>query len=184
MSSTTTITTTPAINKIQVDTSESDEFLNAKSGSAKISPLHRIPKFDDVYEKRQWAKEHMAAAFRVCARLGWADGASGHISMRDPVNPEHFWINPYAMHFAMIKASDLILIDHEGNALTETTRKVNTAGFIIHGSIHKARPDINAAVHMHSPAGRAWSSFGKPIEMLNQGMSGSVSVYCRPLISS
>lgn len=75
------------------------------------------------------------------------------------------------MHFALIKASDLVLVNEFGEPQMSTKHKVNTAGFIIHSAIHKARPDINAACHMHSPHGRAWSTFGKPIEMLNQGIS-------------
>lgn len=54
-----------------------------------------IPKFSDPYAKRQWQLEHMAGAFRVFARMGFTEGASGHISVRDPVDPETFWINPY-----------------------------------------------------------------------------------------
>lgn len=77
--------------------------------------------------------------------------------------------DPYAQHFSTINASDLVLVDEEGRPAEPTSSKVNAAGFIIHSSIHKARPDINAACHLHSPHGRAWSTFGKPIEMLNQG---------------
>lgn len=132
------------------------------------SGLHKIPTFPDKYAERTWAKQLMAAAFRTFARLGYADGASGHISVRDPVNPHHFWINPYGKHFATMRASDMILIDHEGRPVEETNAKVNAAGFIIHSTIHKARPDINAVCHAHSPYGRAWSTFGRNIEMINQ----------------
>lgn len=69
----------------------------------------------------------------------------------------------------MIKASDLVLVDHEGIPQEPTKYKVNAAGFIIHSSIHRARPDINAVCHMHSRYGKAWSTFGRGIEMLNQG---------------
>lgn len=55
--------------------------------------MHHIPTFTDKYAEREWAKGHMAAAFRTFARLGFADGASGHISLRDPVDPELFWIS-------------------------------------------------------------------------------------------
>jgi ribulose-5-phosphate 4-epimerase/fuculose-1-phosphate aldolase len=141
-----------------------------------VRGLHEIPTFTDKMAEREWAKQHMAAAFRTFARLGWADGASGHISLRDPVNPEWFWINPYAMHLALIKASDLVLIDQHGRPVLPTPHKVNASGFLIHGSIHRARPDINAACHVHSPAGKAWSSFGRGIEMLNQGTrSGAIN---------
>jgi hypothetical protein len=53
-----------------------------------------IPKIDDPYKKRQWQLQHMAGAFRVFARKGFTEGTSGHISVRDPVDPTTFWINP------------------------------------------------------------------------------------------
>lgn len=48
------------------------------------------------------------------------------------------------------------------------TRPANAAGFQIHSAIHKARPDVAAICHAHTDAGRAWSVFAKPLEMLNQ----------------
>lgn len=72
------------------------------------------------------------------------------------------------MHFGLIKTSDLILVSETGEPLTATPYKVNRAGFMIHAALHKAREDVGAAVHTHTPYGRAWSTFGKPIEMLNQ----------------
>lgn len=53
-----------------------------------------MPKFQDPYKKRQWQLEHMAGAFRVFARKGFTEGTAGHISVRDPVDPNTFWINP------------------------------------------------------------------------------------------
>jgi ribulose-5-phosphate 4-epimerase/fuculose-1-phosphate aldolase len=47
----------------------------------------------------------------------------------------------------------------------------NAAGFLIHSAVHKARPDVTAACHTHSPYGKAWSSFAKPLEMLNQDVT-------------
>lgn len=57
-------------------------------------PYPGIPKIEDPYKKRQWQLEHMAGAFRVFARLGFTEGAAGHISVRDPVDRNTFWINP------------------------------------------------------------------------------------------
>lgn len=62
----------------------------------------------------------------------------------------------------------MVHIDEEGNRIGGADKPVNKAGFIIHAAIHKRRPDINAACHLHSPYGRAWSTFGKPIDMVNQ----------------
>lgn len=73
------------------------------------------------------------------------------------------------MHFSLIKASDLVLVDEEGQVQEETPHTVSHAGFIIHSVLHQMRPDINVAVHLHSPHGVAWSAFGRPVEMLVQG---------------
>jgi ribulose-5-phosphate 4-epimerase/fuculose-1-phosphate aldolase len=133
--------------------------------------LQGIPTFSDPYEQRKWMKEHMAAAFRFFGKQGYGEGVSGHISMRDPVLKDHFWMNPFAKHFSSIKASDLVLVDSEGY-VTEGGAQlpINEAGFMIHSEIHKARPDVVAAAHTHSIHGKTWSAFGRPVEMLTQGM--------------
>jgi ribulose-5-phosphate 4-epimerase/fuculose-1-phosphate aldolase len=89
----------------------------------------------------------------------------------DPVLKDHFWMNPFAKHFSSIKASDLVLVDSEGY-VTEGGAQlpINEAGFMIHSEIHKARPDVVAAAHTHSIHGKTWSAFGRPVEMLTQGM--------------
>ncbi|KAK2697462.1 hypothetical protein QWA68_004221 [Fusarium oxysporum] len=140
----------------------------AKAQDGKVKRIHKIPEFSTREATRQWQLGQMAAAFRVFAKLGYADGSSGHISLRDPVDPDTFWINPYGIHFGLLTVSDMVHIDENGNRIGGAEKPVNTAGFIIHAAIHKRRPDINAACHLHSPYGRAWSTFGKPIEMINQ----------------
>ena len=63
----------------------------------------------------------------------------------------------------------MILVDESGKAIGgNMTRPANAAGFQIHSAIHKARHDVNAACHTHSPYGKAWSAFAQPLEMLNQ----------------
>ncbi|KAF5510546.1 Meiotically up-regulated gene 14 protein [Colletotrichum siamense] len=142
--------------------------LDSGKSTGKVKRLHQIPVPESKEAARQWQLEQMAAAFRIFAKLGFSDGSSGHISLRDPVRPETFWINPYGVHFGVLKVSDMVHIDEDGNRLGGADKPVNTAGFMIHSALHKRRPDINAACHMHSPYGRAWSTFGRPIEMLNQ----------------
>ncbi|KAL3424703.1 aldolase [Phlyctema vagabunda] len=144
-----------------------------------------MPKFTSFQEQRQWQLEHMAGAFRVFAREGYAEGISGHISVRDPEYEDQFWINPLGVHFEMLKASDMVLVDLDGNQVggnrvskpldsteDQLTRlqhaAVNAAGFTIHSAVHRARPDVHAICHTHSIHGRAWSAFARPLEMLNQ----------------
>lgn len=128
-----------------------------------------VPKFTDKHEERKWAKQHMAGAFRVFARKGYTEGTAGHISLRDPVDPTTFWINPLAKHFGLIKASDLVHCDEHGNVLPDGPQlAINAAGFAIHSAVHKARPDVIAACHTHSIYGKTFSAMGRPLDMISQ----------------
>lgn len=130
---------------------------------------HKIPQFKDKLEQRKWMKEHLAAAFRVFGRKGYSVGSAGHITFRDPVTPSTFWINPLNKHFSLIKASDLVHVDLECNVLGDGNQAaVNSAGFSIHAAIYKARPDLVSACHAHLIHGKAYLSFGKELEMINQ----------------
>jgi ribulose-5-phosphate 4-epimerase/fuculose-1-phosphate aldolase len=128
---------------------------------------HRPPSFASVAEERSYRKQHLAAAFRVWARLGYDEGPAGHITVRDPERTDHFWVNPFGMHFGLIRASDLILCNHDGDVV-EGDWPVNRAAFAIHSAIHRARPDVNAAAHCHSVHGKAFSSLGKLLDPLTQ----------------
>ncbi|MDT9691249.1 class II aldolase/adducin family protein [Streptomyces sp. P9(2023)] len=125
------------------------------------------PTFDTVEEERRHRKEQLAAGFRLFGRFGFSEGVAGHITVRDPENPDAFWVNPFGMSFSQIKASDLILVDHEGTVLSGN-RPVNRAAFVIHSQVHAARPDAVAAAHSHSLHGKAFSSLGIPLAPITQ----------------
>jgi hypothetical protein len=80
-------------------------------------PVQGIPKFVSHTAQRQWTLEHLAGAFRVFGREGYAEGIAGHISVRDPEFSDRFWINPLGVHFSMMRVSDLICFDMEGNVV-------------------------------------------------------------------
>ncbi|TIB70003.1 aldolase [Wallemia mellicola] len=131
--------------------------------------LEGIPKFEDKYEEREWVKEHMAAAFRFWGRMGYGEGLAGHITVVDPVDPSCYWMNPICVHFGVMTKSKLALVGPDGHVRPEGAQlPINTAGFYIHSSIHKARPDIKAAGHTHTLYGKSWSVFGKPIDIMSQ----------------
>ncbi|KAJ4307950.1 hypothetical protein N0V84_012389, partial [Fusarium piperis] len=131
--------------------------------------LRGIPTHPDFASHRKWQLEHMAAAFRHWHREGYVEGMSGHISVRDPEFPNAFWTNPLGRHFGLLKVSDMILVNLDGGIIGgNRSRPPNTAGFLIHASVHKARPDTHAICHSHSIHGKAWSVFGRRLEMLTQ----------------
>ena len=128
---------------------------------------HRFPRFSSADEERTHMKQRMAAAFRLFDRFGFNEGVAGHLTGRDPEHPELFWVNPFGMSFGLIRARDLILVDHDGKVV-EGDWPVNQAAFAIHSQIHAARPDVKAAAHTHSPYGRAFATLGKPLAPLTQ----------------
>ncbi|KAG7085608.1 hypothetical protein E1B28_003158 [Marasmius oreades] len=128
-----------------------------------------IPKFEDKYQERDWIKAHLAAAFRYWGKLGFGEGLAGHITVRDPVLTDHYWMNPIGVHYSCISVSNLVLVSPDGYVSPHGAQlPINTAGYWIHSAIHKARPDIVAAAHCHSFHGKTWSVFGRPIEILQQ----------------
>jgi ribulose-5-phosphate 4-epimerase/fuculose-1-phosphate aldolase len=125
------------------------------------------PTFDNVEDERRHRKERLAAGFRLFSKFGFDEGVAGHITARDPELTDHFWVNPFGMHFGHIRVSDLLLVNHDGEVV-QGDRVVNAAAFAIHSQVHAARPDVVAAAHAHSPFGKSWSSLRRPLDPLTQ----------------
>jgi ribulose-5-phosphate 4-epimerase/fuculose-1-phosphate aldolase len=85
---------------------------------------------------------------RVLADFGVLDGF-GHVSARDPSNPNHFLMSR-SLAPALVTADDIMAFDLDGNAIDPQGRSVFLERFI-HSEIYRARPDVMAVVHTHSP---------------------------------
>jgi ribulose-5-phosphate 4-epimerase/fuculose-1-phosphate aldolase len=125
------------------------------------------PTFATPEDERLYRKRRLAAAFRLFSKCGFDEGVAGHITARDTVRKDHFWVNPFGVHFGHIRVSDLILVNHDGDVV-EGDRPVNPAAFAIHSRVHAARPDVVAAAHAHSLHGKAWSSLGRTLDPITQ----------------
>ena len=139
----------------------------AAAGGAKSLRLPLPPTFETVEEERAHRKVKLAAAFRMFSKAGLDEGVAGHITVRDPGEPDTFWVNPFGMHFSMIRSSDLVRVSHEGEVV-EGDRAVNGAAVAIHCAVHAARPDVLAAAHAHGPHGKTLSALDMTIEPLTQ----------------
>ena len=123
--------------------------------------------FDSPAAERTHRKQRLAAAFRLFSKCGFDEGVAGHITARDPERADHFWVNPFGMHFGQIRACDLLCVNHDGEVVAGDG-VVNTAAFAIHSQVHAARPDVVAAAHAHSIYGKSWSSLGRPLDPITQ----------------
>jgi len=109
--------------------------------------------------REEWeVRCHLAAAYQLAAQFRWTDLIYTHFSARVP-GSEHLLINPYGLMFDEITASTLVKIDKAGNPVDDPTGLgVNYAGFVIHGCVHEARPEVNCVIHTHTRAGVAVSA--------------------------
>ena len=141
----------------------------APSKAKGMPEFAKPPTFEDKYEEREYLKGRLAAAFRIFGKLGFEEGVAGHITLRDPVNPQHFWVNPFGTAFRLIKRSDLILVDEYGKVIDGgENRMLNTAAYMIHHAVHTARPDVICAAHSHSLHGRAFTTLGRNLDIITQ----------------
>lgn len=123
--------------------------------------------FATVEEERMHRKVQLAAAFRMFSKAGLDEGVAGHMTARDPEFLDSYWVNPFGMHFSLIKQSDLVRVNHAGEVV-EGGRAVNGAAVAIHCAVHEARPEVVAAAHAHGPYGKTLSALPMRIEPLTQ----------------
>jgi len=92
--------------------------------------------------------EDLVAAHHILADQGVLD-AYGHVSIRHPANPNRYLI-ARAMSPADVTAADIMEFDLDSKPVDQRGRSMFLERFI-HGEIYKARPDVNAVIHSHSP---------------------------------
>ena len=114
-----------------------------------------------------------ACAYRLVHHYDMDDMIYNHISARIP-GTEEFLLNPFGLTYDEICASSLIKVDVEGNVLWSPTfpkglpYQFNPAGFVIHGAIHEAKPEVQCIIHTHSLAGMAVASLKQGLLPMTQ----------------
>jgi ribulose-5-phosphate 4-epimerase/fuculose-1-phosphate aldolase len=96
------------------------------------------------------ARIDLAAALRWAARHGFHEGVCNHFSLAVPGTTDQFLINPNRMHWREVRASDLVVIDPDGNLVAGANPPEPTA-FFIHASIHRLNPRAACVLHTHMP---------------------------------
>src|SRR3954464_7310644 len=107
--------------------------------------------------------DDLVAAYRILAEHGVID-AYGHVSIRSPDNPQRYFI-ARSIAPEIVQIEDILEYDLDSKPLDEHGRESVRERFI-HGEIYKARPEVTAVVHNHSPSVIPFSVTGvamKPI---------------------
>jgi ribulose-5-phosphate 4-epimerase/fuculose-1-phosphate aldolase len=108
--------------------------------------------------------DDLVAASRILAHHGVLD-AWGHVSIRHPKNPERYLLSR-ARAPALVAADDIMEFDLESNPVDQRDRRMFLERFI-HGSAYRARPDINAVVHSHSPTVIPFTVTDEPLKAIS-----------------
>jgi len=108
--------------------------------------------------------DDLVAASRILAHHGVLD-AWGHVSIRHPKNPERYLLSR-ARAPALVAADDIMEFDLESNPVDQRDRRMFLERFI-HGSAYRARPDVNAVVHSHSPTVIPFTVTDEPLKAIS-----------------
>ncbi len=112
-------------------------------------------------------RRDLAALYRLIdEHFPSTDGIYNHISMRLPDRPNCFLIKHHELLYEEVTASNLVVADMDQEC--DEAQGINRPGFILHGTILRARSDINCVVHIHSNAGIAFSARRGELKMLSQ----------------
>ena len=107
--------------------------------------------------------QDLVVASRILAHEGICD-AFGHISVRNPANPERFHL-ARAVAPELVTRDDIMEFDLDGTPVAGEPRKPFLERFI-HGALMAARPDVNSVVHSHSRGVIPFGVTGTPIRPL------------------
>jgi HCOMODA/2-hydroxy-3-carboxy-muconic semialdehyde decarboxylase len=104
--------------------------------------------------------EDLVAASRILYDQGVVDGF-GHVSVRHDKDAKRFLMSRNLAP-ALVTAEDILEYDLDGNPIDAKGRAVFLERFI-HAEIYKARPDVKAVVHSHSPSVIPFSITPEPL---------------------
>ena len=121
--------------------------------------------------------EELALANRILYREGVVDGF-GHVSVRHDKNPNHYLL-ARNMAPALVTPDDIVEFDFDGNPVNSKHDRFYLERYI-HGEVFRARPDVMAVVHSHSPSVVPFSISKKMKFMPVCHMSGFLGV-CTPV---
>ncbi len=105
----------------------------------------------------------LAAAFRWTARERLHEGVSNHFSLSVNEDGTQFLMNPNQVHFSLIRASDMLLIDANDPSTMDRPDAPDPTAWGLHGALHRLCPHARCAMHVHSIHATVLASLKDPI---------------------
>jgi ribulose-5-phosphate 4-epimerase/fuculose-1-phosphate aldolase len=122
--------------------------------------------------------QDLVIANRILAKEDVVD-AYGHVSIRHPDNPKHFFISR-SLAPELIEKEDIVELGMDGQPVREENRALYLERFI-HAGVFEKYPDVNAVVHAHAedilPFGIASGTPLKPVIHSGSFIGANVPVW-------
>jgi HCOMODA/2-hydroxy-3-carboxy-muconic semialdehyde decarboxylase len=144
---------------------------------AQTAPTPAAPAKAPAPDARAKAIADVVAANHILANEGVVDGY-GHVSIRDPTDPNKFLMSRSNAP-ELVTTADVLEHDLSGNTPAPASVKLYLERFI-HSEIYRARPDVNAIVHCHSPSLIPFGVTGvalRPLYHMSAFLGGGVPVW-------
>jgi len=111
-------------------------------------------------------QQRLIEAGLIIDHYGLGDLTRGHVSIRVPGDPEHFYMKPHSFGFDEITPENMVLCNLNGEKVGGAGRKHSEV--YIHSEIYKSRPDVNSVIHAHPTYAVAFSATGKNLQPISQ----------------
>ena len=110
----------------------------------------------------------LAACYRMFVRRQMDDLIYTHLSVQLSDQPGAFLFIGFGLLFDDVTASTLLKVDIDGNNIGTVPGEVNPAGWVVHGTLYKAKPGANSVMHLHTIPGVAVSAQKAGLRPVNQ----------------
>lgn len=104
----------------------------------------------------------LAAAFRLAVEMNWHEAVGNHFSLAVSADGRQFMMNPRWVHFSLIRASDLLLLDSNDAQTMSRPDAPDPSAWCIHGRIHALVPRARCVLHVHPPYASALAALADP----------------------
>lgn len=112
------------------------------------------------------AKKRLIDAALIIDEAGLGDFTRGHVSVRVPGDPNHFYMKPHSFGMDEVRLENIVTCNLDGVKVAGGGRRHSEV--FIHSEIYKARPEVNSVIHAHPRYGVAFSTLGLPLRPLSQ----------------
>ena len=132
-----------------------------EEAKAKVAAVPALPEpIPQEKQDKQALLEDLVTANHILQDQGVVDGY-GHVSVRNPANPNHFYISRWLAP-DLVTVDDVMELDFDCVPANGDNRRMYSERWI-HAEIYRARPDVKSIVHTHAPTVVLMGTINEPL---------------------